>query len=204
MCLQLLQDSWTPTASVMVILKTLRAALADPMIPLANGQQEWSGVAHTWQQLPAGQLPKKLYHYTNAEAKESIIREGKIRASEKGACGPGIYATCLHPANIRKEQMIRNTSAKGADWIVELDVFALLKEGWQVCKCNLGYSLAGGDHYLITKGPYLVPRSCGSLHRAIGKSEDIPLDHRWAFVTLFECFSSCVTNSRAADTFWQS
>ena len=172
LCLRILQDQWSPTYRTDMLLQIVRTLLSDPNFSATDegaGVEDLdSVVVADQQQRGTGVLPKKLYHYTNEEAKKLIESNGVLKASVGGARGPGVYSTCLHPTNLTKEQIMGNTACKGADWVIELDVEVLQTEGFDVNHCNHGFdrSLRNADHYLITKGATLTRDSNGMVYNA--------------------------------------
>lgn len=137
-------------------------------------------------------MPLKLYHYTDSHGKTGIEKTGTLKASAGGACGPGVYTTCLHPTNLTKRQIIENNSCRGADWVVELDTRALQADSWDINKCNNGYRIKNGDHYLVTKGVTIskghggFARASGGYSRGVGRDGN----YRTTIATFVRC-SKC-------------
>ena len=167
-CLRVLSDGWSPAFRVEQVLQWLRSILANPTFSSTDltkfggtgsgrsGADKADDVQSLLRDqealIGANTLPPKLYHYTTREAIDKIRDSQFLKASTTGARGPGVYTTCLHPTNRTKQQIQQNNSCRGADYVVELDTQVLKNEGHLIGKCNKGYSIADGDHYLITKG----------------------------------------------------
>ncbi|CAD7955383.1 unnamed protein product [Amoebophrya sp. A25] len=214
LCMRFLQDQWSPTYRIDSVLQVLRAMLADPNFSASDIGVETDMGRLMEQEDKArgsGNLPAKLFHYTNSQAIELIRASQLLKASASGARGPGVYTTCLPPTLVTQEQVVSNTSCKGADWVIELDVPALQGEGFAVNKCNQGYSIKGADHYLVTKG-LKVSSTHGGLAQASYNSvgagwgsgascSDIQLTLRNSVILTFEQAKSCTPNMKAATLF---
>ena len=56
---------------------------------------------------------KRFYHYTSAASLASILGDGRIKMSQYGAAGKGVYFTSLPPTEFTKGQLATNNYGPG-------------------------------------------------------------------------------------------
>eukprot|EP01063_Lacrimia_lanifica_P027121 TRINITY_DN3760_c0_g1_i3.p1 TRINITY_DN3760_c0_g1~~TRINITY_DN3760_c0_g1_i3.p1 ORF type:complete len:859 (+),score=216.68 TRINITY_DN3760_c0_g1_i3:247-2577(+) len=206
--IRMLNDCWSPGMTITTVMICIRALLGMP-----NFSETDHGHAQTAQQLARliqedyarrqGERPRKLYHYTDMNAK-TLIERTKFLKSGGGAYGNGVYATALHPTQRTKTQMLMNNYGgirQGrVDFVVELDTGELERAGYNV-------ALVASQAPKVEASPnakdhgQTAHEDVWLIRKPAGGSSDVQLTDSNCFIASWEVMSSCALNTHAAQAY---